>query len=349
LFSYKLRHTNPASIVSETNEVVFSVDNPAFPGVIGSIISSPLFKNISGIPVSNSFTVQFQAINCVKAYYNKDFVARLSSSFMNTVDLPLSFTTVVVPPASTHPQDGLLSAGGATNTDPIFTEPVNANNNKFVEGNNIGMNVMVQNSKGDTAQTNLLVAGGKNIIIDTVSDETVRVESGSGLYPAVGSFGGVFDSSQDLNGNFELVLFGGYYQYLERDFSNNLIPGPDYSNLAPDIDDMRWVTFNQTTSLNFIRVLISLQGENIVGVDNVFLQDMKLFICVENKTPWFDANKSGLNPAVNGDGCLDVINSTVLEKRCIVAPTTSFIDGGKIVVRVGIRRLSTVKLKSILF
>lgn len=347
-FSYKLRHINTASISSETNEVIFSVDNPLFPGVIGNIISAPLFKYISGIPVCNSFTVQFQAINCVRAYYNKDYVARLFSNFINTVDLSISFTPVTVPPSSSHPQNGLPSSGGATNTNFTFTEVINVLSNKFVEGNNIGMNVLVQNSIGATAQTSLLVAGGKTIIIDTITDESNRVDSGVGLFPVVGTFGNPFDSNENLNSNFELVLFENFYQYIERDFSNLLIPGPDYSNLASDIDDMRWVTFAQTTTLNFIRIIITLQGENIIGVDNVFLQDMKLFVCVENKTPWFDANKSGLVPTIEGDGCLDIINSTVLEKRCIIASTTSFINGGKINVRAGIKKNSNIKLKTII-
>jgi hypothetical protein len=350
VFSFKLRHKNNANVVRDTNEVSFSVDNPLFPGVVGNIISAPVFKNISGIPVCNSFTVQFQAINCVRAYYNKDYVARLSASYINPIELTISFIPVVVPPAGFHPVYGLPSSGGATNTNFTFTEIINVLPNKFISGNDVNFTALVQNSKGVSTQGNLLVIGGKSIIINTLSeDETNRFTSGSGLYPSVGTFGDPFDSNLNLATTFELILYGQYYQYIDQNFSNFLLPGPNYLNLPADVDNMRWVTFGTTILQNFLRVVFEIDGEDINGIDNVFLEDMYLFICVENKTPWFDANKSGLNPINQGDGCLDVINSTIYEKRCIMSLSNTFIDGGRVFVRVGIKKNTSSKIRKITF
>ena len=359
IFSYQLKHVNTSNITRLTNTVSFSIDNPLTPGInttgISGITTVLSASALSGIPNAESLGVSFQAINCVRSYYNKDRVATIYGNLINDQNLNISFIPVAVPPPP-HPQLGLPSFGGATNTDYVFNEIINILPGKFADGNNIGLSAKVYNSIGTEASSNLLVVGGKSVIINTTTttESTNRVTSGVSLTPAVGTYGQVFNSVANLTATRELILYNNHYQYIEKDFSNYLLPGPDYSNLLPDPivyqgtpQNVRWVTFKKTINQNFIRVNFTIETDfpsDLVSSNNVFIDNLIIMLTVENQTIWFDVNKS----LIESDGCLDIVNSDKFNKVCICADNRNPVQGN-IFVRIGIIRSSNVRIKNVVF
>lgn len=367
IFKYQLKHKNTADIESLTNIVSFSVDNPVTPGITShSIVSAINTGFASGIPFSNAINVSFQALNAVKAFYNKDWVAKLtndnSSGMINDSLLTISFTPVA--PPTFHPQFGFTSAGGATNINYIFNETLNILPNNSYYGTNPGIKVIVQNSK--MVQVEEVLESTTPIYINTTTrntninyvdevftaGEVNRVTSGSGLYPATSTFGSTFDSSLNLTSTSELINFNNTYSYVNQDFTT--ISGPNYTNLAPDptyvdVDgnEYRWVTFAKTNPQFFSRVIFSINTKDESNwLGDIIISNVIIMLCVKDKTPWFNVNVSNLQPVNEGDGCLDIINSSKFIKRCICSDPMNPVNGD-IVVRFGIRKNSNVDVSGI--
>jgi hypothetical protein len=396
IFSYQLKHVNNSNINYLSNNLSFSVDNPINPSAstIGIFGISNIFPTgyVSGIPClknNDLVEVKFRANNCIRAFYNNDYVAKLFGVNVDTTIL-LSAPTFIPIPVSSLPIpgiNGLNSSGGITNNNPIYTANITLASNIYFDklsSTNLFINVEVQNSKGQKSNNiiqNNIINNNTNInekiIVDSKSfgvktdtfineiyviGEINRVKSGIGLFPSYtilpnGFSDDAFDNTIDANNNKELILLNGKYQFItgiNYDFSINAIPiGPNYSSLIPEIFpnvvgnyNIRWVTFCKQfpSNIYFTRInfIINTDGLNYISEDvqanSPIISNVKIFITIRNGTldmPWFDCNKSGINPQNEGDGCLDTTNSTLLNKYVSCGnPNTP--RNGSVFIRIGL-------------
>lgn len=366
VFKYQLKHKNSSNVISLTDSVSFRIDNPITPGIINnSIISFIPSGTISGIPYTNNLTVSFQAINAVRAYYNKDWVAKITSTTSIITDQLLTISFIPAPTVPVHPKFGYPSSGGATNTNYIFTESLNILPNKSYYGTDPGLLAIVQNSR--SVQVTESLESINPVYINTttritspgyidevfVVGEVNRVTSGSGLYPVTGSYGSVFNSNINLSSTSELINFNNTYSYIDEDFTT--IGGPNYTNLPSDYTDLltgneyRWVTFAKNNTQLFSRVVFNINVKEPTNwLGDVLISNVIIMMRVENQTPWFNVNVSNLQPVNEGDGCLDLVNSSKFVKRCICADPMNPVSG-LIVVRFGIQKNSNVDVSGITF
>jgi hypothetical protein len=170
--------------------------------------------------------------------------------------------------------------------------------------------------------------------VDTVSNETIRRVSGTGSYP-VGSWGGIFDSTQSLMGTYtsELMLKNNIYQYPSGNYTT--FGGPDYSGAA----GTRWVTFNLGNFTN--NGAFTLTFVNPVGITSIGQLNLLVEIKISGSTYWVDGNTaySGVgNPGSTVDGVAAVVtgSSTATARRITFGSITY---SGAIIVRIGITGL----------
>lgn len=323
----RLLHT----LTGNTPLLTFYVDDPDTPVISNESFShSGADRYISGVPSKASgstITAAFDVDNAVNTHYNATRIARATSPQTNAVDAALP---------------GSPPADGAT---------VSASINLTVAANAYAEDVSVScigyNSKGDTATSNQ----NTGIRVDTVSNESGRLLSGTGQYPSTG-YGTAFDSELDvLSGNKELQLLNGKYQYPPAvDYSSAIPSGPDYSSLTPDAhNSMRWFTksLGSITNASFINFAFT-GSENFGGT--AIISGMEIYIRVDGATPttgWIDANAAypGVgDPTADGDAALDVGNSTATSKRVTFGTA---VKTGTVFVRVGIPSGSNKKFTNI--
>ncbi len=309
VFGFKLKHINTSNKTFESNEILFSVDNPLVPSAMVSGIYGITGINatgyISGIPVlqeNDTITITFRADNCIRAFYNSNYIAKLYNNIKNDIFIsPAPFVPVI---PGIIPSNGVPSSGGITNTNPTFTVNVNLNNNLYFDKTTLFNTTLdVRNSAGTTTTVliNNIVIGVSTpfnrIMCDSISTrpktttfinenyvifptpEINRVPSGTGLFPSLVAFPGpilpsefsdrAFNSLTDANITKELILFNGKYQYLSYNFSDMSPVGPDYTTLLPDtsvitMPNLRWVTFcKRFSNINFTRINFTINTDGI--------------------------------------------------------------------------------------
>ena len=168
--------------------------------------------------------------------------------------------------------------------------------------------------------------------IDTVSNESSRLTSGSGNYPASG-YGSVYDSTQSLIGTYteELQLKNGSYVYPNVDYTS--VGGPDYSTST----GTRWVTFNIGTFVNNSSFTLNINGSS--GITSIGQANLLIEVKIEGSTFWVDGDStySGTgNPGSVSDGVAAVVfgSSTATSRRITFgAPLVPY--SGSIIVRIG--------------
>lgn len=314
-----LTFSHPGSDSPETYN--FYVNNAQTPSV-GSISGTfpTMTRYISGVPSLKSgdqiTNVTFTATNAVSYFYNSafyDFTGTLINSSTNNPP-----TTIPTTVGQTVIESGKIatvkSATQFSDTSVSFT-------------------ITVRSANGSSGTGTLT----SNIHrIDTVSDETSRLTSGSGSYPSSG-YGGVFDSSQSLVGAYssEMMLKNGIYQYPSGNYTN--FGGSNYSTAT----GTRWVTFNLGTFANnsaFTLNFIDSNGISVIYGQANLLVEVK--IDGASGTKWVDgdsAYSNGENPgAISGnDGVAAVVvgSSTPTSRRITFGSITY---SGNIIVRIGI-------------
>jgi len=191
--------------------------------------------------------------------------------------------------------------------------------------------------------------------IDTVSDETLRVASGPGMYPDNNEFGGPYPSSEDLGLNEELQMINGSYRWPSGDYSQNIPPGPNYDDInhIPNTG-IRWVTFSSidlryadgfTLFVNEAKEWVSSPETKVTGGVHILAKVRNVQDASEN-TGWIDCNSpyQGVGKPVNdGDTAMIVPGSSATVKRVSFGPTAR---SGRLYIRigfsVGIKQLSTI-------
>lgn len=199
----------------------------------------------------------------------------------------------------------------------------------------------------------------QKIYVDTISDETIRVRSGQGVFPIYGpsgatNFGEQYNNSisQEVIGTGNVVeeiqLIGGVFRYPAGDYTNNYpVSGPNYTSIT----GKKYATFNIGSIVNKSSVtfnILSASGINEEVIGSIVTLNMDCQIQVVGQTGWLDANVKYIigNPNANGEACYDVAGSpnNGTTRRCTFGTQ---ILTGDVYVRIGLPTGSTKSFNDI--
>jgi hypothetical protein len=183
--------------------------------------------------------------------------------------------------------------------------------------------------------------------VDTVSDETQRYTSGTGLYPSVGSAYNSVQSAVSLTGNAELQLIGhssgtGYYRWPQTNYT--AFGGPNYASVTTGDNisgtEWRWVTFalnNVTSPVNNITINFPT-GTPTTSIGTLYT-DIKLYVKI-GASGWLDGTVAQVvaAPYSDGDAALNQSASSITS-RVITFGTIA--RSGQVYVRIGVKSTNT--------
>jgi hypothetical protein len=329
-YSVQLRHSSSGNtnVLSFYQDDAYTTSPIAMFGAITNIIGTTAV--VSGVTVftgtSGFVTGEVTAVNCVKKFYNANWVGRMTAPGIDD-----SFA---------------MPIGGDRNEGSI---PVLTFNSAFSAtefyNNNFIATFTVQNSAGSTSSVTGVFANGP-IIFDGIStlpssgtfaNETTRNKSYSGLYPIPTI--DAFDPTESLALNFELQLINGMYQYPPAiDYSAYVPSSVDYSSLTSD-SSYRYYTqlMDPITDESFYEFTII----NATGFTSIIDPDIILQLSVVGSTGWLDANAiyEGVGAPLNdGDKALDFSLSTTSIKRVTFGGA---LYSGFVLIRIGLKDTST--------
>jgi len=166
--------------------------------------------------------------------------------------------------------------------------------------------------------------------VDTVSNESSRLTSGAGSYPASG-YTSSYDSLQSLVSTYtsELQLRNGLYVYPSINYTS--VGGPDYSGAS----GTRWSTFNLGAVVTKSAFTLNINGSS--GITTIGQANLLIEVKIDPVTYWVngDALYSGTgNPGstVDGVAAVDFGLSTPTSRRITFGTSTYT---GNIIVRIG--------------
>jgi len=316
------------SITGNTPDKHVHIDDPDNANISSPSIGLPASctRYVSGVPsldVGDTLDCTYTIDDAVRSHYI-NALSRIESLAINNIDVSLS----IIPTAYT-----------SVTMNNITTTTIN---NIYVE--NIIINIMGRNSKSILGTP---LATNTNARIDTISDETPRVISGTGQYPTNG-YGGSFDSTVSLRSTYvdELQMLDNRYGTPNGDYStNNPTAGPDYSTGMGS--GTRWVTFKPVTLNNNSAFTLTLP--NPIGTwSGVETNGIEIYYKVEGVTGWLNGNSSypGVGSPVNdGDKGMVYSESTTNIKKCTFGST---VRSGELYIRIGLPNNSDKKFGNII-
>ena len=328
--SYYMVHSE--SGVSQT--LNFWTDNPSTPTITGNSYTLPSADTlfISGVPslkAGDPVTYAFTVNTAVGKHYNATELASLTSSYTTG----LSIAPPVTPPAENA-------------AVPYTSQIVTASTGVYSES--IAFTITGYNSMGTAG---IPLSQTVNARIDTVSNESTRRLSGSGQFPASG-YALTFDPTQSLKTAYaeELQMIDGYYQLPYASYTSNVpTAGPDYSSGMGSLT--RWcmpsfTSYNGISLSNVSSFTINIQNPQGTWSGTI-TSGLYIYATVNGVTGWLDCNAAypGVGtPANNGDGAMDVSNSTVYSRRITFGPTPRT---GTLYIRIGLPTGSNKKFTGI--
>lgn len=309
--------------------LTFFLDRPLTPTVtlISAVpTASAASRHVSGVPslaAGDKVKVSFRVSSAVSDFYHPTRLAGLASVHATAVDAPMPATSPLVG------ADVTVSNLETTLLNGIHTE-------------NVHLVLSGYNSKG--TQGSLGVDIGARL--DSKSDESNRIKSGTGGAPtrgtATGTFGEAFDPAEPLTtvGNEELQMLGGVIRYPSLvNYSTNLpFPGPDYSGLQPgSYQNMRWYTVKLGEVSDLTGVILDLAGATNFGATPLIAGAL-IQVRVDGLlgTGWLNANAAypGVgSPSVNGEPALVYSQSTATRRTVTFGST---VRTGTLYVRLGL-------------
>jgi len=311
-----LTFTHPGSDSPETYN--YYVDSIATPTVTSASATLPTMTSyVSGVPglaTGASVTaIGFTVNNAVQYFYNPTMFYFSGSNITNT-----SYTAPTSVPAVSA---SVVETGHSTTISSGYAE-------------SISFNVIARNLAGTTGQ--VAITDG-TYRIDTVSNETSRLVSAAGSYPASG-WGGAYTSTQVLTagaGLNEMMLINGTYQYPAGNFTTYTDAtngaGPNYTSVT----GTRWVTFNLGTFSNNSAFTLNFLGS--AGITAIGQANLLVEVIISGATFWVDGDAaySGVgNPGSTVDGVAAVVTgSSTATARRITFGAIAY--SGAIIVRIG--------------
>jgi hypothetical protein len=293
--TYKLIH----SVTGMSNLFTFNVDNPGITTISNvSAIYPAITKYISGVPTlktGDSILVSFRVNGAVGKHYNATRLARISGLYTQSLDIQ---PPLVAPEENAFVDYSSLSVLVLSG---VYTE-------------NASIDTVGYNSKGISGTVNILNTGNR---VDTLSNESIRKEAGSGAAPLSG-YGSTFDSTKSLKTFYieELQLLGGKFQTPSGDFTSNNPAGPDYSSGMGT--GVRRVLIDPQIILSDVSNLVITLSQVEGTWTDIETTGIDIQVKVEGQTGWLDANKAfslvGF-PENDGDPCMVYSDSTETQKK----------------------------------
>lgn len=327
--------------ITGTTSLTFYIDDPSTPTInsllVSTTASSPQPRHISGVPslsTGDTINSQFVLQNAIKTFYNS-VIANVNSAWTTSVDAV---------------ESGIKTYGSNYNANINVVTLTNRYTEDIILTNN-GYNSKYQTiTTGNFAQSTGTITTtqtGKKMRIDTVSNETIRRTSNTGLYPTTG-YGNTFDSTKNIKTDVgyteELLLINGLFRFPSgsHNFTTNWPEaGPDYSTGMTTGTGYRWVTFDLGSHSNVPAVRFGFNTSTGFTFDTLttkILDNMKVYVKCGTDTAWLDGNlaynSGSFNVNTNGSGALDIggsLNGTT-NRRVTFGGTVS----GNIYVRIGI-------------
>jgi len=183
--------------------------------------------------------------------------------------------------------------------------------------------------------------------VDTLSDETGRVQAGSGLYPLV--WGDSWNPMVDLNLTEELMLSEGMWQWPSGNWTSNYpVSGYDYTLVT---GDTRWVLFNMGT-FSGKGVEFKLTNCNVdMSQEELIPTGITIQVCLSGITGWLSASSAYPgwgNPLNDGDPAL-VADTSSYDGVDLIRSVTfgDTFKEGQLFIRVGIDRNSGITFKGV--
>lgn len=316
------------SDTGSTPTFTFHVDDSQTPTVGATAVTSPELTTtqISGVDCLTTGSIirpSFTVTNAIGQHYNATAIASATSSVTDTVNAALP-----------------VAAPGAGS---VFT----------VNSGDIDLTVQASQFSADVSVTCTGTSANpsdtdssavtNNIRVDSISDETQRVKSGTGQFPAIGvgagDAGDTYDSTELLTANEELQLENATFKFpAATDYTGNIPAGPNYSAITGgSFNNNRWATFQLGPVSSVVNVTVTFGGTS--GFSSVIESNFELYVLVDGATPtagWVDGNAAypGVgDPTNDGDAALVVGSSTATSK---VVTFGSSVKTGDVYVRVGI-------------
>ena len=298
----------------EYTELIYVEDDPKEVVITQDIVSAlDLPSKISGVDcygLNDSFRLIATLENCIGECYNADKIAQLEDQTCNTVARSIQTNDTI---AKGQPFDIILD--------------LTVNLNKYSEA--FSPKLSTYNSKEKSTEKTYTTS----FRIDSLSNESTRLEAGEGQYPV--TYGSAYDSetSLDSQDNEAMQLaFGKYY------FNQSY---PELNGAAIDGGEYRWAIF-RVSGVNVTSVSCRFSDTSgfTQGVMSGFILQAKVDGPI-GTSGWVDGNSifsPNSLPLNNGDAALDP-SSTSTNKIMVfgAAPKT-----GDIYVRVGVEKDSGI-------
>lgn len=298
---------------SGSNSKTIYLDDPQVPLISNANITSiSPGTYISGVPylrAGDFVNVTYDLDQVISEYYHSTNVGELIGTSINTV-------TFQPTPAPTKGSTVNVSMVGTIN--PNIYEPGAIFNLGGYASNNVNTNTNVTS----------------NLNIDSISDETPRVVSGTGQFPA--TYGAVFNSNTSIVGNEELQMYNNQYHFPPQINYGSFYPsGPDYSGILGGVHGThRWATFAPIIITNEVAITVNFINATNFGA-TALMSGIEIYVKVDGDTGWLNANDAypGVGtPAVDNDPALVIGSSSATTKRV----TFSVVRSGQVYVRIGL-------------
>lgn len=313
--SRTMTFTHPGSDSPET--YTYYVDDATTPSVSVPTITAPTMSSyISGVPTLTSGQsvsgIAFNITNAVSYFYNNSMYDITGTLVNNdTGNAPASIPT-------THGQ--AVTESGLS---------VTVANNQYSD-TSFGFTVTARSANNQSGSNNYT---SSTLRVDTKSDESIRLTSGSGSYPSSG-YGSAYDSTQSLVDTYttEMMLKNAIYQYPNGDYT--AFSGPDYSAAT----GTRWATFNLGSFSNNSAFTLTINGAS--GISSIGQANLLIEVKIEGATFWVDGNSAysngtlpGSSAGTEGLGAVAIAYPSTATVRRITFGAATYT--GNIMVRIG--------------
>jgi hypothetical protein len=323
---HTLTFTNPAGSLTYN----YYVDSVVAPTVTSASASFPtMTKYVSGVPSlatgASVTNIGFTVNNAVGYFYNPTIY-----SFTGTNITNVGYTAPTVVPSA---NSSFTETGKSTTISTGYAE-------------SISFQVLARNLAG-TSGSAIISSGVYRI--DTSSNESSRLTSGSGSYPSSG-FGGIYDSEQVLTsgvGLNELMMLNSQYRYPTGNYTTYTDAtngaGPDYSSVT----GTRWVTFNLGSFTSKGNFRINFAGAS--GIQASSQSDLLIEVLAQGSTAtyWVDADVAYASvgdpgSTVNGTPAVTLFTTSTREITFGTQVLT-----GNLIIRVGLTAGSSVRFTGV--
>lgn len=277
---------------------------------------------IGGIPTMTRFISGVPSLNNGDTFTNISFaITTVSSYFYAPANNVWRISGTRITNVFGDP-DSIPATAGATGTVTNKTATVNSGYLESMDITVTPFNRII--SAGTTTGVTY-----SNLRIDTVSNETSRLTSGTGNFPTSwGSTWGTNSGVSLLTNTDEMQVLNGNFIYPSTNYT--IYGGGNYSTIS----NTRWATFNLGSFSSNSAFSLNINGA--AGITSVGQANLLIYVKISGATGWVDGDAywAGGSPSVDGDPAVDGSygGSSATLRRITFGSITRT---GAIIVRIG--------------